>query len=128
MKAAFWVPEKARHPGVFRISTPSVDDIGRIRRRHRNPPSLKSFRKAGLNKYLKLKNTALLTQQQPAGKARLRRFSSCSLYLSEFLTGIVTLTSTRSDKILKTKISSPSSPVIDKLVNGGIPLSAKSGD
>jgi|GEM_PF-877670 len=50
MKAGFRIPEKARHPGVFRVSTPSVDDIGRIRRRRHNPPSLRSFRKAGLNR------------------------------------------------------------------------------
>jgi len=30
MKAGFRVPEKARHPGVFRVSTPSLGDIGRI--------------------------------------------------------------------------------------------------
>ena len=52
MKAGFLVPEKARHPGAFRVSTPSLGDIGRIRRRRRNPPNLRSFRKAGLNNTL----------------------------------------------------------------------------
>jgi len=51
MKAGFRVPEKARRPSAFRVSTPSLGDVdvGRIRRRRRNPPSLRSFRKAGLN-------------------------------------------------------------------------------
>jgi len=47
MKAGFRVPEKVRHPGAFRVSMPSPGDIGRIRRRRRNPQSLRSFRKAG---------------------------------------------------------------------------------
>jgi len=49
IKAGFRVPEKARHPGAFRVSTPSLGDVGRIRRQRRNPLSLRSFRKAGLN-------------------------------------------------------------------------------
>jgi len=55
MKAAFWVPEKARHPGAFWVSTLSLGDIGRIRRRRRNPLSLGSFRKAGFNNNVEIR-------------------------------------------------------------------------